>query len=53
MDFSQWLQDEMEKNKLTEYRLAKLSGVHQSTIKNLLNGAKPQIGTEEKNQESY
>lgn len=48
MDFSQWLQDEMEKNKLTEYRLAKLSGVHQSTIKNLLNGAKPQIKTEEK-----
>ena len=48
MDFSQWLQDEMEKNKLTEYRLAKLSGVHQSTIKNLLNGAKPQIKTEGK-----
>lgn len=48
MDFSQWLQDEMEKNKLTEYRLAKLSGVHQTTIKNLLSGTKPQIGTEEK-----
>ena len=48
MDFSQWLQDEMEKNKLTEYRVAKLSGVHQSTIKNLLNGAKPQIKTEGK-----
>lgn len=28
--------------------MAKLSGVHQSTIKNLLNGAKPQIKTEGK-----
>ena len=48
MNLSQWLQKEMQKNNLTEYRTAKLSGVHQTTIKNLLSGAKPQIGTEEK-----
>lgn len=48
MNFSQWLQEEMQKNNLTEYRIAKLSGVHQTTIKNLLSGTKPQIGTEEK-----
>lgn len=48
MNLSQWLQEEMQKNNLTEYRIAKLSGVHQSTIKNLLNGAKPQIKTEGK-----
>lgn len=48
MDFAQWLQSEMDKNGLTEYRIAKLSGVHQTTIKNLLLGAKPQMATEDK-----
>lgn len=48
MGFSQWLQSEMEKNHITKYRLSKLSGVHQTTISNLLAGANPQIETEKK-----
>lgn len=52
MDFSQWLQQEMDKNRLTNYRLSKLSGVHQTTIANLLDGAKPQIETEKKIREA-
>ena len=52
MYFSQWLQQEMDKNRLTNYRLSKLSGVHQTTIANLLDGAKPQIETEKKIREA-
>ena len=48
MEFSQWLQHEMDKRDLTKYRLAKFSGVHQTTIANLLAGTKPQIETERK-----
>ena len=48
MDFSQWLQAEMKRLDLTNYRLAKISGVHQTTISNILNGKKPQIETERK-----
>ena len=48
MDFSQWLQAEMKQLDLTNYRLAKISGVHQTTISNILNGKKPQIETERK-----
>lgn len=52
MEFSQWLQQEMDKRQLTNYRLAKLSGVHQTTIANLLDGKKPQIETERKIREA-
>lgn len=52
MEFSQWLQKEMDKRQLTNYRLAKLSGVHQTTIANLLDGKKPQIETERKIREA-
>lgn len=52
MDFSQWLQQEVDKRQLTNYRLAKLSGVHQTTIANLLDGKKPQIETERKIREA-
>ncbi|MDY3692972.1 MAG: hypothetical protein SO072_13545 [Dysosmobacter sp.] len=52
MEFSQWLQQEMDKRQLTNYRLAKLSGVHQSTIANLLGGKNPQIETERKIREA-
>lgn len=48
MEFSQWLQSEMDAKHITKYRLAKLSGVHQTTISNLLSGASPQIETEKK-----
>lgn len=48
MTFAQRLKEEMEKRKLTAYRLAEMSGVHQTTVKNLLNGAKPQKKTVEK-----
>ena len=48
MDFSQWLQSEMKRLDLTNYRLAKISSVHQTTISNILNGKKPQIETERK-----
>lgn len=48
MDFSQWLQVEMKRLDLTNYRLAKISSVHQTTISNILNGKKPQIETERK-----
>ena len=46
MDFSQWLQAEMKRLDLTNYRLAKMANVHQTTISNILNGKKPQIETE-------
>ena len=52
MEFSQWLQQEMDKRQLTNYRLAKLSRVHQTTIANLLDGKKPQIETERKIREA-
>ena len=52
MEFSQWLQSEMEKRGLTNYRISRLSGVHQTTIENLLAGAKPQIETERKIREA-
>lgn len=52
MEFSQWLQSEMEKRDLTNYRISRLSGVHQTTIANLLAGAKPQIETERKIREA-
>lgn len=48
MKFSQWLQSEMDEKGITKYRLAKMSGVHQTTISNLLTGANPQIETERK-----
>ena len=48
MAFSQWLLEQMEKYELTSYRLSKLSGVHQTTIKNILDGSRPQMETEEK-----
>ena len=48
MDFSQWLQAEMKRLDLTNYRLAKMANVHQTTISNLLNGKNPQIETERK-----
>ena len=48
MDFSQWLQAEMKRLDLTNYRLAKMANVHQTTISNILNGKKPQIEAERK-----
>lgn len=38
MSFSQNLRDVMEEKKITAYRLSKLVGVHQTTIKNWLDG---------------
>jgi transcriptional regulator with XRE-family HTH domain len=46
--FDELLKGEMEKRHLTNYRLAKMSGVHQTTIANLLEGKKPQAETERK-----
>ena len=42
MDFTEWLKSQMGNYRLTIYQISKKSGVHQTTIKNWLNGAKPQ-----------
>lgn len=42
MEFASWLQMQMDKYNLTKYQIAKISGVHQSTIANWLNGTKAQ-----------
>lgn len=42
MDFTEWLKSQMAHYRLTIYQISKKSGVHQTTIKNWLNGAKPQ-----------
>lgn len=42
MNFAEWLQGQMAEYSLTIYQISKRSGVHQTTIKNWLDGAKPQ-----------
>lgn len=42
MEFASWLQMQMDKYNLTKYQVAKISGIHQSTIANWLNGTKAQ-----------
>lgn len=46
MPFAQWLQGKMEQHGLSNYRIAKMAGVHQSTVANWLSGAKPQAEKE-------
>ncbi len=41
MDFSQILSGLMKENQVSAYRLAKTIGVHQTTIKNWLDGKRP------------
>ena len=48
MEFASWLQAEMGKYNLTKYQVAKISGIHQTTVAKLLGGAKPQMETERK-----
>ena len=40
--FAKWLKQKIDYNHVTIYQISKESGIHQSTIKNWLNGAKPQ-----------
>ena len=47
MSFAEWLSDQMADYSLTIYQISKRSGVHQTTIKNWLDGAKPQGPKEE------
>ena len=42
MEFATWLENQLSRYNLTVYQLSRRSGVHQSTIANWLNGAKPQ-----------
>lgn len=46
MPFAQWLQCKMEQHGLSNYRVAKMAGVHQSTVSNWLAGSKPQAEKE-------
>lgn len=45
MELAQRLKQEMENQKMTVYRLSKEAKVHQTTIANILDGAKPQAET--------
>lgn len=42
VSFAKWLKQKIDYNHVTIYQISKESGIHQSTIKNWLNGAKPQ-----------
>lgn len=42
MEFAVWLAAQIKNYRLSLYSISKKSGVHQTTIKNWLNGAKPQ-----------
>lgn len=46
MPFAQWLQCKMEQHDFSNYRIAKMAGVHQSTVSNWLAGSKPQAEKE-------
>ncbi len=46
MPFAQWLQCKMEQHNFSNYRIAKMAGVHQSTVSNWLAGSKPQAEKE-------
>lgn len=46
MPFAQWLQSKMEQYGFSNYRIAKMAGVHQSTVANWLSGSKPQAEKE-------
>lgn len=46
MPFAQWLQSKMDQYGFSNYRIAKMAGVHQSTVANWLAGAKPQAEKE-------
>lgn len=46
MPFAQWLQNKISQHGFTNYRIAKMAGVHQSTVANWLSGAKPQAEKE-------
>lgn len=42
MNFVEWLKAQMDRYDFTVYQISKKSGVHQTTIKNWLDGTKPQ-----------
>lgn len=42
MDFVEWLDAQITRYEFTVYQISKKSGVHQTTIKNWLDGTKPQ-----------
>lgn len=42
MDFVEWLDAQINRYEFTVYQISKKSGVHQTTIKNWLDGTKPQ-----------
>lgn len=46
MHFAQWLQSKMEQHNFSNYRIAKMAGVHQSTVAGWLAGSKPQAEKE-------
>lgn len=46
MPFAQWLQSKIDLHGFTNYRIAKMAGVHQSTVAHWLMGAKPQAEKE-------
>lgn len=46
MTFAQWLQKKMEQHGFSNYRIAKMAGVHQSTVAGWLAGSKPQAEKE-------
>lgn len=46
MSFAQWLQSKIDLHGFTNYRIAKMAGVHQSTVAHWLMGAKPQAEKE-------
>lgn len=47
MPFDQWLQSKMTQHDFSKYRIAKMAGVHQSTVAGWLSGSKPQPQKEE------
>lgn len=46
MTFAQWLQEKMGEHGFSNYRIAKMAGVHQSSVAGWLSGAKPQAEKE-------
>lgn len=46
MPFDQWLQERIDQYGLSKYKIAKMAGVHTSTVTNWLSGTKPQVEKE-------
>lgn len=47
MQFAQWLQSKIDEHGFTNYRIAKMAGVHQSTVAGWLAGSRPQLEKEQ------